>query len=234
VRVHSARALETGASVLLRLEPGAGPVDVEEEGVVVARNPCLSGGTLDVFLEPQLPALRVLVAGDTPIARAVADVAAAAGYAVVRSAAADVEPQAGDAALIVASHGADEELALVRGLETGVGYVGLVASRARGEAVLASLDVPDAMRASIHTPAGLDIGARGAGEIAVAILAEVVSERAAAPALDALLAGPPMAVDPVCGMEVVATDASIHLDADGGRVYFCREACRDAYLATSR
>ena len=44
--------------------------------------------------------------------------------------------------------------------------------------MLGSLDVPDADRARVHSPAGLDIGARSAGEIAVSILAELVSERA--------------------------------------------------------
>ena len=40
-------------------------------GAVTVQNPCLSGGAIEVFLEPVLPAPRVLVAGDTPIARRV-------------------------------------------------------------------------------------------------------------------------------------------------------------------
>ena len=46
VRLHAARALETGEAVLLRLLPGAGEDDVTD-GVVVAHNPCLSGGSLE-------------------------------------------------------------------------------------------------------------------------------------------------------------------------------------------
>ena len=42
-------------------------------------------------------------------------------------------------------------------LAAGVPYVGLVASRKRGEAVVASLDVDEGARARVHTPAGLDI-----------------------------------------------------------------------------
>src|SRR3954471_20117862 len=84
VRLHAARVLETSEPVILRLEPGAGEETVED-GMVVAHNPCLSGGTLEIFLEPHLPAARMLVAGDTPIARALADVATAAGYDVVRA-----------------------------------------------------------------------------------------------------------------------------------------------------
>src|SRR5436309_10315903 len=53
VRLHAARVLETGEAVLLRLFPGAGDDDVQE-GVVVAHNPCLSGGSLEIFLDPHL------------------------------------------------------------------------------------------------------------------------------------------------------------------------------------
>jgi xanthine dehydrogenase accessory factor len=37
------------------------------------------------------------------------------------------------------------------------------------------------------------------------------------------------ATDPICGMEVTVTDATPHLDAPGGRVYFCCTGCRDKY-----
>jgi xanthine dehydrogenase accessory factor len=65
----------------------------------------------------------------------------------------------------------------VAGLESGVPYVGLVASRTRGMEVVAALAVSDEDRARVHTPAGLDIGARTPEEIALAILAEIVATR---------------------------------------------------------
>jgi xanthine dehydrogenase accessory factor len=221
VRLHAARALETGEAVLLRLVPGAGPEEAVQDGVVVAHNPCLSGGSLEIFLEPQLAAPRIVVAGDTPIARALEKVARAAGYDVLRGSAVSAQ----DAALVVASHGSDEEPALVRALEAGVAYVGLVASRQRGAAVRESLAVDDALRAVIHTPAGLDIGARTPEDVAISILAEIVAERrAAAPQ-------PVSASDPVCGMSVPADDSSVHLDREGERLYFCCEGCRTTYAA---
>jgi xanthine dehydrogenase accessory factor len=81
------------------------------------------------------------------------------------------------AAVLVASHGADEPPVLTAALRAGVPYVGLVASRKRGHGVLAGLQVSDEQLARVHTPAGLDIGARTPSEIAVAILAEIVSLR---------------------------------------------------------
>jgi xanthine dehydrogenase accessory factor len=254
VRLHAIRAMETGDSLLLRLVP-AGPTAPEDDpmaqdGVVVVNNPCLSGGALEIFLEPQLPAPRVVVVGGTPIAVALADVARAAGYDVVRAEDGAVAPHRTDAAMIVASHGTAEEAALTQALETGVGYVALVASRRRGRAVIASLDVPGALREQIHTPAGLDIGARTPGEVAISILAQIIAERTAGHAAAALAPAPPAALtvtnvpagrddppltasatDPVCGMEVVASDASIHLDVGGERFWFCCAGCRSAFAA---
>jgi xanthine dehydrogenase accessory factor len=259
VRLHAIRALETGDSLLLRLVPGgAGGTGspegdpIAQDGVVVVNNPCLSGGALEIFLEPVLPAPRMVIAGGTPIAGALADIARAAGFDVVRAGPGEADPRPTDAAFVVASHGTDEEVALVRALEVGVGYVGLVASPRRGRAVLESLDVDDALRDQIYTPAGLDIGARTPPEIAVSILAQIVAERTmhpttAEPAPPTAAASSPAklpvtrvapvaaatATDPVCGMEVVATDATVHLDVDGERVYFCCEGCRATY-ATER
>jgi xanthine dehydrogenase accessory factor len=128
--------------------------------------------------------------------------------------------------VIVASHGTGEEAALQKALELGVGYVGLVASRKRGTAVIESLDVAAELREQIHTPAGLDIGARTPGDVALSILAELVSLRTATPVVRSATA-----IDPVCGMEVTVGEATIHLDAGGERHYFCCDGCRATYAA---
>jgi xanthine dehydrogenase accessory factor len=176
VRLHALRTLETGEPLLLRLVPddAAPGVDVVE-GAVIEHNPCLSGGTLEIFLEPCVPPPRVVVIGDAPIARALEQVAAAAGYDAERGLAGEVGAARGDAAVIVASHGASEEQAISEALAHGVPYVALVASAVRGEAIRASLDVPDELRSQLRTPAGLSIGARSPGEIAISIVAELVA-----------------------------------------------------------
>ena len=184
---------------------------------------------MEIFLEPQLLAPRILIAGETPIARALGAIATAAGYAVVRATPAQLEPAESDAALVVASHGDGEELVLGRALEAGVGYVALVASDKRGSAVRASLDVADPLREQLHTPAGLDIGARTPEEIALAILAEFVAKRVAQPP-PATVEPVATAIDPICGMTVTASDATIHADVGGERFWFCSEGCRAAFL----
>jgi xanthine dehydrogenase accessory factor len=176
VRLHALRALETGEALLLRIEPGDGAGDAVE-GAVTEHNPCLSGGALEIFLEPHLPPARLHVVGETPIALALVRLGTSLGYDVAAHSDGAIEPTIDDAAVIVASHGRDEDRALATALDAGVPYVGLVASRKRGAAVVADLDVSDDYRARVRTPAGLDIGARTPEEIALSILAELVSTR---------------------------------------------------------
>ncbi len=136
---------------------------------------------------------------------------------------------------MIAAHGRDELPVLERALDAGVPYVALVASRRRGGAVLDELASarPDLHAADrIHTPAGLDIGAKTAAEVGISILAEIVQERAhrrtrasAEPVIAAT------AVDPVCGMTVAAVDSALHLEHGDTVYYFCGPGCLRAFSA---
>ena len=231
VREYGLMTLSTNQPLLLRIVPGEAPPASAEDGAVTVANPCLSGGSVEIFLEPRVPAPRVLVVGDSPIAVALAELGRPLGFAVELTAGDRGQPHADDAALVVASHGRGEEPALTAALRLGVPYVGLIASRIRGGAVLAALDVPDDQRARVHSPAGLDIGGRTAAEIALSVLAELVQERRAAERHGVLTAivEPARAVDPVCGMTVAAVDASPHVTLDGGTTWFCCDGCRKAF-----
>jgi xanthine dehydrogenase accessory factor len=230
VREYGLRVLSAGEPLLLRIVPDATHAGPDVEGAVTVANPCLSGGSVEIFLEPKVPAPRVLVVGDSPIAYAMAELGGPLGFAVERTPGESAAPVADDAALVVASHGRGEEPALVAALRLGVPYVGLIASRKRGTAVLASLDLPDELKARVHTPAGLDIGARTAGEIALSIFAELVqTRRAAVPAEP--VPEPATAIDPVCGMSVAMVPSSLFAEVDGTTVWFCGPGCRTAYLA---
>jgi xanthine dehydrogenase accessory factor len=234
VREYGLRVLSAGEPLLLRIVPDAASSGPDEEGAVTVANPCLSGGSVEIFLEPRVPAPRVLVVGETPIAAALADLGTPLGFAVTQATGADADPRPDDAALVVASHGRGEEPALETALRLGIPYVGLIASRRRGAAVLASLDVSDEQRARVRTPAGLDIGARTAPEIALSVLAEIVQERRAGQRPHPVAAGstgPASAVDPVCGMTVAAVPSSLNAEHDGRTVWFCGEGCRRAFLA---
>jgi xanthine dehydrogenase accessory factor len=215
VREYGLRTLVSREPLLLRVVPGE-PSRVDEEGAVEVANPCLSGGAIEIFLEPQLPPARVIVVGGTPVAKALARIGADLGLEMELTDGASVTPRADDAAP----------------LRVGVPYVALVASETRGTAVLASLDVDEQQRARVHSPAGLPIGARTPAEIALSILAQLVAERSTG-----RLAGtarepePATAIDPVCGMSVAAVEASLHVELDGVTTYFCSPGCRNAFLA---
>jgi xanthine dehydrogenase accessory factor len=239
VRLYSLRAMETGEALLLRLVPDddqAVSASDNLDGAVVEHNPCLSGGALEIFLEPQLPPARLVIVGGSPIAEALEQVADAAGYAVRRCApgeAAEAGELEGTSAVIVAAHGNGEERALESALLAGIPYVALVASPTRGTAIRESLEIPGELAAQLHTPAGLDIGARSAAEIAISILAQMVAEHHADPRPErpVVSSAPASATDPICGMQVSISAASTHLDLNGMRVYFCGPGCRDAYAA---
>ncbi|MEV7647439.1 XdhC family protein [Arthrobacter sp. NPDC089319] len=181
VRDYGLRTLASGEPLLLRVMPGE-PVRNQEEGAVTVANPCLSGGSVEIFLQPQLPAPRIVVVGASPIAQALAALGSVLGYEPELVSGSAAEPRPDDAALIVASHGREEEAALTAALKASVPYVALVASERRGNDVLASLDVDEELRSRVHCPAGLALGARTPEETALAILAELVSERSEAAA----------------------------------------------------
>ena len=229
VRAQGLAALQSGESVLLRISPNP---ESEQSGKTVVHNPCLSGGTLEIFMEPVLPLPSVGIVGDSPIAVAMESVGAVLGYSVAPWSLAGMRMTD---AVVVASHGVDEEQALVDALTAGIPYVALIASPVRGRAVLHSLDIDESLKALVHTPAGLDIGARTPEEIALSIFAQMISERSAPTRSRAL----PLvveevattAIDPICGMTVAAVESSIHADVDGVRWYFCCPGCRDTFLA---
>jgi len=229
VREYGLRTLSTNEPLLLRIVPGE-VAGASEEGAVTVANPCLSGGAVEIFLEPRVPAPRMLVVGDSPVAEALVALGRPLGFDVELVAGEQAQPAAGDAAVVVASHGRGEEPALTAALRLGVPYVGLIASRIRGAGVLASLDVTDEQRSRVHSPAGLDIGARTAAEIALSVLTELVGERRAAERHAPAAAVPASVIDPVCGMTVAAVDSSPHVTIDGTTTWFCGEGCRTAFL----
>jgi len=246
VRLYSLKAIERGEPLLLRILPdgpdGSDGEDVgteisHDEGSVTVQNPCLSGGAIEVFLEPFLPAPRMIVAGDTPIAAALMRLGPDLGLDAVDSRGADSGPPVpcgDDLALVVAAHGRDERAILAAALRAGVPYVGLVASRKRGAAVLEALredGVPDELLERVDTPAGLDIGARSPSEIALSILASIIQvrRRSSTTPRSWAAAPPTTAVDPICGMTVVVSPDAITFEHAGEAHYFCGEGCLRAF-----
>lgn len=226
-------ALRTAQPVLLRVSPeaggaggagagaggvgGAGGADAGiadprlapagQPGLVSVHNPCLSGGTLEVFLQPFVPPALVVVHGDAPVARSLRSLAAWLGY---QAEAFEGEVPPGAAAVIVASHGSGEATLLRCALHSEVPYIGLIASPRRGASVLAGLGLGSDEMQRIHTPAGLDIGARSPEEVALSVMAEMVSLRPKipSPAAATPAAATPAAATPAAGGAATTTPAA--------------------------
>ena len=254
--IREARRLLTGGSPsLLHLGPAA-TLPAPSEGLAVAAVNCASEGTLQVFLEPWVPPTRVVVVGRAPVVKALVTMAGALGYESVvveqepldsaESASFGVPvvhgldlPAAGvgpDTYLVVATMGRYDEDAVEAALATDARYVAMVASAKRAATVLEALrasGVAEERLTQLRAPAGLDLGAVPHVEIAVAILAEIVYDKAAAAATASgdtaaspAEAGPVDVVDPVCGMAVTVGEATQHTVYAGVTYWFCCPACR--------
>lgn len=232
VRTAALGTLETGEGMLLRVLPGYDDAFPETPGASIVVNPCLSGGALEIYLEPLLPSPAIYLVGSSPTAEAVAALAPALGFVVDRASEGAVP--AGAVAAVVSSHGGDEPGAIRAALDAGIGFIGLVCSHTRGQALLEELDLPEHELRRVHPHVGIDIGARTAAEIALSILAAVVrgirlEGLTAAPA-DGTPPRPAQAIDPVCGMTVTVAPDTPHVTLEGTDHWFCNPGCRDAFV----
>ena len=198
VAVREAQAaLRRGESKLIGIAPD--PDTIDRPGLEAFPMTCHSQGTLELFVEPVTPVSRLVVVGDSPIARALArfagelpydvtvvsdatDVAGADGHVTADDAAAMTEAFRGATWVVAASMGATDDVAVEAALAAGAPYVGLVASRRRAADLIERVAgrtgrSVEAVRDVVTSPAGVDIGARTPEEIGVSLLAELISVR---------------------------------------------------------
>lgn len=232
------RVIESGEPRLLWLgvpeEFGEAP-----EGVTSIAISCQSDGALQIYVEPVLSTQHVVVVGRSPMAVTLARLAEALDWRVDLVDGPDFTSckVGASTAVVVATQGHGDEEALAMAVTNDPVYVGLIASRRRGEAVLhylADHGVPADLIRRIHVPAGLDLGHTTHREVAVAVLAELVQLRAAGALRRSPVAGaerPADVVDPVCGMTVAATPANRPFEHDRRTYWFCCAGCHDRFAA---
>jgi xanthine dehydrogenase accessory factor len=252
------KALRADESRFVRLSPN--PLEQPpREGLDDVPMTCFSGGTLEIYIEPQQPQPRLIVIGNLPVARALAELGCAMSYHTIivdpghqgdpppyadalltdlTTIAAHVTPLT---SIVIATHGQYDELALEQALATTAPYIGLVASRKRADSVreyLAQQGFTDAQLQRFKSPAGLDIQARRGDEIALGIMAEIVQRRRNSAELAWVSApaaatqpetAPATAIDPICGMSVAIADAKHTYDYQGTTYYFCCPGCKTTF-----
>ena len=250
VLLEAMRAVADGEPRLLSLSPE--PEGGRRPGVVFLPMTCESGGTVEIYVEPVLPAARLLLFGTSPAVRVLARIGHAMGYRVdivdpdaaeadfpdarvLRSPAAEALPLG--AHVLVATMGDRDIEAIEAALSRSPAYLGVIASSKRfaqlRDALLAR-GIPGEVLGRVTAPAGLDIGARTPEEIAVSVMAQIVEHHRShsahaekAPAREQ----PREAVDPICGMSVAVAGARHAAEVLGTTYYFCCAGCRTKFLA---
>ena len=123
---------------------------------------------------------RVLVLSDNPIARCIAAIASTVGRTVLVESADDGGPglyvQPGDA-VVLCDHDAPDAPAVLRAaLASEAIYVAMMASRSRAAGLVEELVAEGVDVSTLHVPAGLDLGGKAPGEIALSVVAEIVAQ----------------------------------------------------------
>jgi xanthine dehydrogenase accessory factor len=241
------RVIQSREARLLFLGTTDEPTTAVPDGMVYVPMSCQSEGALQVFIEPVVPVIDLLVVGRSPMVHLLVELANALGWS---ARAADVPGLDADgiherSLVVIATQGHGDEEALELAARARPAFLGLVASRKRGDSLLeyvAERGVPRDLLDRVHTPVGLDLGHTSHREIAVAVLAELVQLRAAGAfsttteraTAQAATEGTTEAIDPVCGMTVTvdASGWSANMHEQAGTTYhFCCVGCRDRFAA---
>lgn len=220
------QVLSDGKAKLIRISPATEGTEKDLGDVLEFGMSCHSGGTLELFVDPVLPPARLVVVGASPVAVSLSQLAPKVGFSVTAIAheadlgmypdaqrvirsdeLADVAPLVAPGAwVVVATQGRRDVQALRLALGLSPRYVAFVASARKAQvlkdSLLAAGSDPAAVQ-SIVAPAGYPMAATTPEEIALSVLAAVVSNRRSV----AVLLETPLPVEPVT-MSPIASDES--------------------------
>ena len=239
---------------LVRIHPGSDAS--EQPGVKNYKMTCMSGGTVEVYIEPLVPTTKITIFGRSHIAQALCRVGLAAGFSVsvvsdladkeIFPEAREIKPLTGFEAketpndfVVVCTQGEDDEKSLAAALKTNARYISFVASFKKANAVFMTLKrqkVPHSQLVKIKTPAGLDINAKTPDEVAISILAEIIQVKRTKPVeTDATSKKQEkeitddLYINPVCNVPVQKSTAKHVLEYKGEKVYFCCDGCKVSF-----
>ena len=194
------QALSDGRARLIRIAPTADGFEKDLGDVLEFGMACHSGGTLELFIDPVLPRARLVVIGASPVATSLTQLAPRVGFAVTLVAheadaaawpdaqqviasddVAAVAPRvAAGAWVVVATQGRRDVQALRLALALNARQISFVASARKAQVLKDSLVASGADAdavAAIVAPAGYPMAATTPEEIALSVLAAVVSHR---------------------------------------------------------
>lgn len=239
---------------LVKIAPGA-ETKTDQQGVKTYSMMCQSEGSVDVYIEPMIPASKIYIFGRSHIAKALCEIGAAAGYEMtVISDLSEHEmfPKARkfhslsefDVKLlkpadfvVVCTQGEDDEKSLEAAVASQANYVSFVSSRRKANSIYRTLKkqgTPIEDLAQVKTPAGLDLNAKSPQDVAISILAEIVqAKQTKEKAFDEedtfqVMTGD-LYMNPVCKIPVQKSTAKHVLEHKGEKVYFCCDGCKVSF-----
>ena len=224
---------------------------------------CQSKGTVEVMIEPVLPQPELIIVGKSNIARKLALLATTADFRVTVMAN-DIDPQMFPSAqkiaekvdfkqvnnhvnayIVVTTQGDNDTESVIKALESRARYVGFVASAAKAKDIrtyLKTTTLSEKRIMDLHSPVGIDINAKLAGEVAVSILAEIIEDFRNNKSEDSACCGSTTTesnnsnefteeyfINPVCKVPVSKKNPKHILEYLDEKVYFCCDGCKVSF-----
>jgi xanthine dehydrogenase accessory factor len=250
-------AMKTGVARLVKV----GEQSVSElNGVINYKMTCMSEGTVEIFLEPVMPASHLVVIGKTLIAKALVKLAKVSGYRVT-AVAPEAKPNTFEkvdelftqlnlshvkvspaSSLVICTQGENDEEAIKQSLSLPCFYKAFVASPKKKKAIfetLAETGLDEIKINAIHSPAGININAKKPEEVAISILAEIIQIQnnlnstgfTEFASLEPDSVKPRFYTNPVCGVPIDMNNPKHIILYKGEKVYFCCDGCKIKFEA---
>ncbi len=234
--------------------------------------PTCQGGTMDVYVEPYMPRRKLVVLGHVPIVGALSQLAKILNFFVVvvdGDASKEKFPKAdlvlktsnelqrvrltSQTYVVIATMGESDHESVRKLVGSEVPYIGIVAGKKRAGEILAFLSsegISEEQISKVRSPAGINVRAVTAEEIALSIMAQIVelsrtqnrdlgeqrgrtvgkdlssAEEPTMVLAERAESGERVVVDPVCGMTVDAVQSKYHSEIDERKIAFCSSGCK--------
>lgn len=250
-------SFQDGKPRLVKIQPTENTP--KQHGVLYYEMTCMSGGTVEVYIEPIMPVSQIKIFGSSHIAKALCKIGKASGFGVtVISDHAEKEmfPDADDIHalkdydgqasekdyIVVCTQGENDSSSLLKAINLNTDYISFVASMKKANSVFMGLKangVTANQLSNIKTPAGLDINAKTAEEVAISILGQIVQTKRAEELIIekdlnmnelALSDNDDLYINPVCKIPISKKSAKHILEHNGEKVYFCCDGCHDSFV----
>lgn len=239
---------------LVKIAPGA-ETQMEQQGVKTYSMMCQSEGSVDVYIEPMIPASKVYIFGRSHIAKALCEIGAAAGYdmTVISDLSEhemfpnarkfhalsdfDIKQLKPADFVVVCTQGEDDEKSLEAAVSSAANYVAFVSSHRKANSIFRTLKkqgVPIEQLAQVKTPAGLDLNAKSPQDVAISILAQIVQEKMTPEEepVDGTTfqeLNEDLYMNPVCKIPIQKSTARHVIEYKGEKVYFCCDGCKVSF-----